>query len=63
MTPQFKALFTEYPSHEAITELLDCLQVMDVGCHPQPPPRPTHHDHAQPDLCDFTPAQAPPLDP
>jgi len=54
MKPQFEALFTEHPSHEAITELLDCLQALDSACNAQHLSRLLRHGHEQPDLTEPT---------
>ena len=35
MNPRFEALFTDNPSPEAVTQLLDCLQALAAACDSQ----------------------------
>lgn len=62
MKPKFKALFTDHPSHQAITELLDCLQALDNACNAQLISAFLRDDPKQPDLTGPTHAQTTPPD-
>jgi len=62
MKPKFKALFTDHPSHDAITQLLDCLQALDDACNAQHLSELLHDNPKQPDLADPTHSQTTPPD-
>ena len=50
MNRRFETLFTDNPPHEAITELLDCLQDLAAACDSQHLSRLQRHDQEQRDL-------------
>jgi hypothetical protein len=60
MKPRFKALFTDHPSHEAITELLDCLQTLDDACNARHLSQILRDNPKQPDLAGPTHSQTTP---
>jgi len=62
MKPKFNALFTDHPSHEAIGELLDCLQALDNACNAQLISELLRDDPKQPDPTGFSHSHATPPD-
>ena len=62
MKPQFKTLFTENPSDEAITELLDYLNALAAACDSQHLFRLLRHNQEQRDLNDPKHSQTTPRD-
>ena len=62
MKPRFAALFTDDPSHEAVSELLDCLQDLAAACDSQHLSRLQRHDQEQRDLDDPELARTTPPD-
>ena len=47
MNPRFEALFTDNPSPEALTQLLDCLHALAAACDSQDLSGLQRHDQEQ----------------